>query len=51
MAIKNNKARVITLRANKANLYNAVADRDQNILGKKIADIAVVTVSTSATNL
>ena len=38
MATKNNKARVITLRANKANLYNAVSDRDQNILGKKIAE-------------
>ena len=38
MATKNNKARVITIRGNKANLYNAVSDRDQNILGKKIAE-------------
>jgi len=38
MASKKTNARIVTLRTNKANVYNAVSDRDQNYLGKKIAE-------------
>ena len=38
MATKTKPARELTLRVNKTNLYNAVSDRDQNVLGKKIAE-------------
>lgn len=38
MATKKTNARIVTLRTNKTNVYNAVSDRDQNFLGKKIAE-------------
>jgi len=38
MATKKNTARILTLHTNKSTVYNAVADRDQNYLGKKIAE-------------
>ena len=38
MATNTKNARVIEFPANKANLYNAVSDREQNYLGKKISE-------------
>lgn len=38
MATRNKTTRVIPQRVNKANLYNATSDREQNYLGKKIAE-------------
>ena len=38
MATRNKITRVVPQRVNKANLYNAASDREQNYLGKKIAE-------------